>query len=951
MTVWTMALLGAALAAPQPTGLTEATLDAGDLRVEWQNHRGMSFAYRGVRAFDPYAGEFTLHDKAWTKAFYSSGREKSQATLFGRGQAQVLEISDDTEHFSYRKTVTVEPRGRILEEFEYGQKDLDDASLQLGWQPVVAWLEGARYRVVAGGKEEQGEMTRGFSGRKVLWSGLTEAEFTSVFGTWKVRSSHPMILYDYRERGTFWLGWDTPLDRGKRYSERVEISFEPGFVEVGGVRLSDLSWTREVTAGYFALKSKLVRLHGGPDVAALVVDLKRGEQPVDSRRRVVQVEPRPGTVTVEMPLSEPGEYVAQARLLGTADKQILALPALAVSVEKILSAVPGLSLYTAEKQGEIIVRLSDSAPFAGRTLVLRGDGLPDSPVPLAGRETVAAFDIAPLADGLHVVDVELRQGDDVIARTRTRFVKAPPAPNEVKIDYRTRGLIVDGKPFFPFGFYTHAGRFYDGKSAELLPDLESPNKFNMICVYHPAPAEVVELRPNILQFLDSCDAVGMRSHYDIRHLCDSEATAENEAQIQDEMHTHRGAPSLLCWYLSDEPAARQLPPERFINRYATLKEWDPYHPTTMVFCVPERADEFLAGLDIMMVDPYPIPSGSVTRVGDVVELVRRESLDEAPVWCVPQAFGGGEWWAREPTPEEERCMTYLAIVHGATGIQYFIRRPPWNNPFVPALWAEIQRMAQEIKELTPALLSREARPEVTVLRPGQEVHAAAWAYRGRACVIAVNTQADPTTLTLQCAAKPVAETARVLWEQRTVPLGDDGTITDAIEGFGVRVYEYALADQPDLTLEGNLVNNGSFEAQTNVGYPDYYHVGQGSHLGASWGTDPLEARHGEHSLFIRCPADGQGPSVVSYPMTLKPGKYEASVWLKADRAGLTGRLQVSGFKDAPAATADLGREWSQASVQFEVPEDTRWVHVSLSAATRGTLWADELIVRSQGPAD
>ncbi len=951
MTVFAIAVLSAALAAPQPTGVTETTLDLGDLRLEWQNHRGMSFAYRGVRAFDPYGGEFTLHDKAWAKAFYSSGREKALATLSERGQARVLEITDDADHFSYRKTVTVEPDGRIIEEFEYGQKDLDDASLQLGWQPVVAWLEGARYRVVAGGKEERGEMTRGFSGKKVLWSGISEAEFTSVFGTWKVRTSHPMILYDYRERNTFWLGWDTPLDKGKRYTERVEIGFEPGFVEANGVRLSDLTWTREVTAGYFALQGNLARLEGGPDVAALVVALKRDDQPVDSRRRVVQVGPRPGAFTVEMPLSEPGEYVAEARLLGAADKEILALPTLAVSVEKILSAVPGLSLYTGEKQGEIIVRLSESAPFAGRALVLRGEGLPQSPVPLTGRETVATFDTAPLADGLHVVDVELRQGDDVIARARTRFVKAPPAPNEVKIDYRTRGLIVDGKPFFPFGFYTHGGRFYEGKSAELLPDLESPNKFNMICVYHPGPAEVVELRPKIQEFLDRCDAVGMKNHYDLRQLCDNEATPENEAQIQDEMQARREAPSLLCWYLSDEPAGRNLPPERFINRYAKLKEWDPYHPTTMVFCVPQRAREYLAGLDIMMVDPYPIPSGSVTRVAEVVDLVRRHSLDEAPLWCVPQAFGGGEWWAREPTPEEERCMTYLAIVHGATGIQYFIRRPPWNNPFVPALWAEIQRMAQEIKELTPALLSQDARPQVTVARPGEEVHAAAWAYRGRACIIAANTQADPATLTLRCSATPVAETARVLWEQRTVPVSDDGTITDVIEGFGVRIYEYALADQPDVALQGNLVNNGSFEAQTNVGYPDYYHVGQGSHLGASWGTDPLEAHHGEHSLFIRCPADDQGPSVVTYPMTLKPGKYETSVWLKADRPGIQGRLQVSGFKVAPAAAADLGRDWSQARLQFEVPENTRWVHVSLSAATRGTLWADELMVRSLEPTD
>jgi hypothetical protein len=174
----------------------------------------------------------------------------------------------------------------------------------------------------------------------------------------------------------------------------------------------------------------------------------------------------------------------------------------------------------------------------------------------------------------------------------------------------------------------------------------------------------------------------------------------------------------------------------------------------------------------------------------------------------------------------------------------------------------------------------------------------------------------------------------------------DGTLTDILDAFGVRIYEYPTAPQPDLTLVGNLLHNGSFEEQTNVGYPDYYHVSQGAHHGASWGTDPLEAHHGEHSLFIRCPEDGKGPSVVAYPLTLRAGKYRVSVWFKADRDSLRARLQVSGFRGAPAQEVTVGREWQQVRLDFELPEDNRWVHVSLQALTRGTLWADELFVQA-----
>ncbi len=953
MTLAAIFLLNTVSVASEPAGLTEATVTVGDLCVGWSTHRGMTVEYRGARAFDAYPGEFTLHDKAWKKSFYSSHRGGARATLSKRGGARVLDIADDAEHFAYRKTVTVGPDARLVQEFQYMQKDLDDAALQLGWRPVVAWLEGAAYRVVAGGKEERGHLGAGWSGRDVLWSGITELEFTSAFGSWRMRTTHPMILYDYRKRGEFWLGWDTALEKGKQYNERVEFTFAPGRVEREGIRLTDLSWSREINDGYFRLSGKLSRLAGGPEVVGLVVTLKRGEEEVGSTRQVIKLTPTLTEAKMERPLAEPGKYVAEVRFVGDGDKELLALPALDITVERIFTAVAGLSLYTSETQGELILRLGDKAPVEGLVAVVRGAGLSEAPVPVQKGETVVPFSLAAVPEGLHNVAVELRRGEDVVARALARFVKAPPAAHEVKIDNRTRGLLVDGKPFFPFGFYTHSGRFYDTPMADLLPETEAADKFNLICVYHPGTAEMPELMPLVHKFMDRCDAVGMKNHYDVCHYCDEEPTPENEAGLEAEMKAVREAPSLLCWYLSDEPCGRNLPPERFIKRYPKLKQWDPYHPTTMVFCVPEKADLFVPALDIMMVDPYPIPSAPVTRVAETIDLVRRESFDEVPVWCVPQAFGGGEWWGREPTPEEERCMTYLSIVHGATGIQYFIRRPPGGNPFVPALWGEIRRMAQEIKELTPVLLSHDPRPTVEVRVPGEEVHAAAWSYRGRAYVIAVNTVAQPTSVTLRCSVAPAAgeREARVLGQQRSVPVTADGSLRDMLDAFGVRIYEYAMAAQPDLELAGNLLHNGSFEDQTNIGYPDYYHVSQGQAPGWSWGTDPLEAHHGEHSLFLRCPADGKGPGVTSYPLSLKPGKYEASAWYKYDRAGAKACLQVSGFANAPSAEAEVGPEWGQLKVEFEVPEGTRWVHVSFSGLTRGTLWVDEVVVRSLEPAE
>ncbi len=81
-------------------------------------------------------------------------------------------------------------------------------------------------------------------------------------------------------------------------------------------------------------------------------------------------------------------------------------------------------------------------------------------------------------------------------------------------------------------------------------------------------------------------------------------------------------------------------------------------------------------MDIAMTDPYPIPQGKVAEVATFAEILRNAFWLEKPVWIVPQSFGGNEWWQREPDPREIRAMTYLSIIHGATGIQYFIRSGP-----------------------------------------------------------------------------------------------------------------------------------------------------------------------------------------------------------------------------------------------------------------------------------
>ena len=941
--VWCGLLTCRCLAQP---ALTSAEFSAGGIAARWEARRGLTITYGGVEAFRPYPGEFTVHNRAWTVAHYSMARGQSKGTLSRQDEAQVLTTEDSSQHFSYTKAVTLRPKGSAMVEFEYSQKGLDDAHLQLGWLPSVPWLSAAAYEVTDQGNVHKGRMTKGHSGKRVLWSGLSEMTFSSIMGEFTLKTSRPMTLYDYRNKGSFWLGWDHELKPGKVYRERVEVAFKPFSGQVAGIKVKELRWTRQVADGYFALSAVLARAPGGRQAVRLALRGADGERSLGEAVAQVELSAEGKAVELRLPVPKPGEFTGSLGFVDIADgSQLHSLGPLPFTVAPTLRFFSSLSLYTDEPTIDLIAEIPEAVPLAGLTLSCQEGSKPARTMRIDNRRAVLSMPIASFTDGLHRVTARLLNGKDVIGSACTRFCKAKPKPNAVKIDRRTGGLIVDGKPFFPFGFYTHKGRFYDDPVApRQVLDMEAAFKFNLICAYHNFDVAFRKAkRGEITKFLDRADAVGLKVHYDIRQMCCAKPSEETAAQIADDVAAHRDAPALLCWYLADEPAGQRIPPEQFLELYPRLKALDPYHPTTMVFCVPKRAHEYLEGLDILMVDPYPIPNAPVTRVADTVDLVRRAAGPGVPIWCVPQAFGGGEGWGREPTPREERCMTYLAIVHGATGIHYFIRRPPMNNPFVGALWGEIRAMASEIRELAPVLLSPEPECAVEAVPADPALHLMGKRFKGEAYVFCVNTQKRPRQITVQCQAAPCEPTAQALFEDRSVAISSDGRIDDIIDGLGVRVYSYRLSpSKTPLPVQPNLLKNGDMEAQTNVGYPDYFHFGQGKDLAASWGTDSLHARLGRHSLFIRCPTAGQGPRVISYPMLLGPGRYRTKVFLKADRPDFSCRLAVSGGKSPASLACQVGPSWRAYSLDFEGPDKRRRVHLSLHPQSCGVLWADAM---------
>lgn len=125
--------------------------------------------------------------------------------------------------------------------------------------------------------------------------------------------------------------------------------------------------------------------------------------------------------------------------------------------------------YLPQQQGEVVCVLPDS----NYQLILLKEG-----------KTIATADVVrdhrltaqiDLPVGTTSVQYQLLQNKQPVSNGTLEMVVLPAKPNTVQIDQLTGGLIADGLPFFPFGFYC--------VPVNNLPEREVVHGFNMIGPY------------------------------------------------------------------------------------------------------------------------------------------------------------------------------------------------------------------------------------------------------------------------------------------------------------------------------------------------------------------------------------------------------------------------------------------------------------------------------------
>jgi hypothetical protein len=457
-------------------------------------------------------------------------------------------------------------------------------------------------------------------------------------------------------------------------------------------------------------------------------------------------------------------------------------PAAQAPPEKASAAPPALRSYLLEPNYRGWMYGGWPSALRLKLLVERPDNGPDAPAPGlratltdgAGQEVLAVSREAdrrmidwaialphPLDPGDYLLRVSLieRPGGKVLADHEHPLVqwKGETPGAKCWIDRHQR-FIVDGKPFFPLGMFAECPGEEDLK-------MIAGAGFNCLMPYYlyGQTGQTIEAQK---KYLADSERIGLKTIYStkdiysdwaINHLAQLHGwPADKEAILTRVVETHRDDPNIIAWYINDEMGVADVP--KIKDHYRLTRRLDPNHPIWMVDYRPEVIREFWDTSDVFGVDWYPIAWLHISTTGQSTAQARAQLFNARPRWDVAQAHNLGIYnveasTARAPTYEEMRNMAWQFLCNGATGLILYLFDDLKRDPKATfeQRWPDVKKVAAELKEISPILLSVDEPQAVKV--DGATVRWFAKALGNTTHVFLVNTAREPASATLTL-AKP-----------------------------------------------------------------------------------------------------------------------------------------------------------------------------------------------------
>jgi hypothetical protein len=197
--------------------------------------------------------------------------------------------------------------------------------------------------------------------------------------------------------------------------------------------------------------------------------------------------------------------------------------------------------------------------------------------------------------------------------TTTELIKLPLRTDNgtaVRIDNLYGGLGLrkasdsSWQPFYPYTYYVQWDRYFNTSPSTL--ETFSDMGYNVI---HIVPTGSLGQSPfprdEFQPFLDKAAELGLLLHYDVLFL------EKGLANMTEQVQWLESHPSILSWYIADEPDGKSVLPSKLREGYERIRSLDLYHPVSLALnCYDFYYEEYASGADIVLSDVYPISTNT-----------------------------------------------------------------------------------------------------------------------------------------------------------------------------------------------------------------------------------------------------------------------------------------------------------------------------------------------------
>ena len=283
---------------------------------------------------------------------------------------------------------------------------------------------------------------------------------------------------------------------------------------------------------------------------------------------------------------------------------------------------------------------------------------------------------------------------------------------------RHHRLIVDGEPFFPLGMYASFPKNTDLKRI-------SAAGFNCLMPYGLPHGSLARIRT----YLDLAQENGVKTIFSTKDLYEGTRWfpkggigpwKKEEEMLKGLVREFRSHPNVIAWYLNDERPLSML--DRLRAHQRITHELDPDHPTWIVLYQVRDVRGYLSTFDVIGTDPYPLAEDAtdIGEAGQWTKITREQVFGARPIWMVPQAHNWQQYKdnkdCRSPTYRELRNMAFQCLCEGANGLIFYAYHCLTRDPDTSfdKRWHDMRRLASELDNLKPVLLSVKDPPEISI---------------------------------------------------------------------------------------------------------------------------------------------------------------------------------------------------------------------------------------------